>query len=272
MRLYAGPQSRNSLETAPTTISLRSSGQRSAATSGTNRRPLNSDHGANRSAHCRRCSPKQASTITASSWSTSSPLTSKRLDCLITGNDNSGSNSAVIVELKRWDASELTDGDDLVRTFVGGGNRDVLHPCAQANQYRRYLADGHEAFHGADAVGLSACAYLSQLSPGREQPHPRPPLRPPPRSRTALHGADAVPALVSFLGQALARGEGLPVMDRIERSRFRPSKRLLDHVAGVIKNEPTVRGYWTSRRSSSARVPRPKCAKRSLITPARHVS
>jgi hypothetical protein len=165
------------------------------------------------------------------------PLSSKRLDCLVTGLDDVRRGAAVIVELKQWDASELTEGDDLVRTFVGHAHRDVLHPCAQANQYRRYLADMHEAFHGDDAVGLSACAYLHNYHPDADDPilAPRFDLI---RGIAPLYTADAVPGLVQFLGQRLARGEGLPVMDRIERSRFRPSKRLLDHVSGVIRQEP----------------------------------
>ena len=67
------------------------------------------------------------------------PLTSKRLDCMITGHDNDRRDSAVIVELKQWDKSEATEGEGLVRTYLGGAERDVLHPSMQANQYRRYL-------------------------------------------------------------------------------------------------------------------------------------
>lgn len=166
------------------------------------------------------------------------PLTSKRLDCLITGHDDDRRHKAVIVELKQWEASELTEGEDLVRTFVGGAQRDVLHPCAQANQYRRYLADGHEAFHGDDPIGLSACAYLHNYQPEEDDPILAPCFTAL-RDLAPLYTADAVPALVAFLGRHLARGEGLPVMQRIERSRFRPSKRLLDHVSGIIRNEPS---------------------------------
>src|SRR6185369_3502039 len=153
------------------------------------------------------------------------PLTSKRLDCLITGHDGDEQSSAVIVELKQWDASELTSCDDVVRTFVGGAHRDVLHPCAQANQYRRYLADMHEAFHGDDAVGLAACAYLHNYHPDASDAilAPKFDLI---RGIAPLYTADGVPGLVEFLGKRLTHGDGMPVLDRIERSRFRPSKRL----------------------------------------------
>src|SRR5207248_2652288 len=51
------------------------------------------------------------------------PLTSKRLDCLITGRNDLLHNNAVIIELKQWDRCEEGDGDRVV-TFVGHADRD----------------------------------------------------------------------------------------------------------------------------------------------------
>jgi hypothetical protein len=90
------------------------------------------------------------------------PLSSRRLDCIVTGHDERRSANAVIMELKQWSAVDGASvvGDKVV-TWVGGGHRDVLHPSVQAGQYRQYLADNHEAFHADDPpVGLQACAYL----------------------------------------------------------------------------------------------------------------
>lgn len=165
------------------------------------------------------------------------PLTSKRLDCMVTGHNRDRRESAVIVELKQWERSRETEGDGLVRTFVGGGERDVLHPSMQAHQYRRYLADMHEAFYTDEAVQLAACAYLHNYFS-----EPNDPIYAPKfdelRSIAPSFDADEVPRLVEFLSQRLEKGDGLPVLQRIEQSRFRPSKRLLDHVAAVINREP----------------------------------
>lgn len=165
------------------------------------------------------------------------PLTSKRLDCMITGRNGDQQDSAIVVELKQWDRSNETDGDGLVRTYVGGGERDVLHPSMQANQYRRYLVDMHEAFYDNDPVQLSACAYLHNYFPEVSDAIYAPKFDDI-RGITPLFDADSVVELVRFLGSRLQKGSGLPVLERIERSRFRPSKRLLDHVSGVIKREP----------------------------------
>src|SRR6266487_1667443 len=37
------------------------------------------------------------------------PLSSKRLDCIVCGRDDAGSDQAVIVELKQWDRCNVSD-------------------------------------------------------------------------------------------------------------------------------------------------------------------
>lgn len=165
------------------------------------------------------------------------PLTSKRLDCMITGHDSDRRDSAVIVELKQWDRSDATDGEGLVRTYVGGAERDVLHPSMQANQYRRYLMDMHEAFYEQEPVQLAACAYLHNYVSDHDDPIKSSKFDDI-RGITPLFDADGVNDLIGFLEKKLQYGDGMPVLTRVEQSRFRPSKRLLDHVSGVIQREP----------------------------------
>lgn len=166
------------------------------------------------------------------------PLTSRRLDCLVAGEDSEGRDEAVIVELKQWSDCEATDESSIVRTIVGGGRRDVLHPSAQVGQYRDYLADMHTAFYeGLNPILLSACAYLHNYQAGKNDP-----LFLPQYSEilaaAPIFALDDVDPLVGFLNHRLERGNGRRVLDRVEQSRYRPSKKLLEHVAEVIKNEP----------------------------------
>lgn len=95
------------------------------------------------------------------------PLTSRRLDCIVTGHDAKRDANAVIIELKQWSGVEQGSAlGDKVLTWVGGGQRDVLHPSVQVGQYRQYLADNHEVFYADPSpIGLSACAYLGSASP-----------------------------------------------------------------------------------------------------------
>ena len=89
------------------------------------------------------------------------PLSSKRLDCMVTGKSEAGIDQAVIIELKQWQQCEPSNGDGEVVTFVGGAKRDVLHPSVQVGNYHRYLCDTHTAFYESNSpVSLKACSYL----------------------------------------------------------------------------------------------------------------
>ncbi len=73
------------------------------------------------------------------------PLTSKRLDCMVMGRDLPGSDHAVIVELKQWEKSFETEGDDLIRTYTGRGEL-----------WRRSNLAEHEMARGDDARAIGA--------------------------------------------------------------------------------------------------------------------
>ena len=88
------------------------------------------------------------------------PLTSKRLDCLLTGVNESGHASAVIIELKQWADAEASSIVDFVVAYVGQSFRDMLHPSEQAQRYEQYLEDSSTAFSDGE-VRLAACSYLS---------------------------------------------------------------------------------------------------------------
>jgi DUF2075 family protein len=166
------------------------------------------------------------------------PLTSRRLDCMITGHTAEKRGSAVIIELKQWSKCSFVEAEDLVvETYVGGGNRYRLHPSAQANQYRRYLADLHEAFHGTNPLDLAACAYLHNYRVNEDDPLLHSKFKDV-RGQVPLFAMDDVPRLVSYLNGRLEGGNGMDVLDRVENSRLRPSKRLMDHVKHVINREP----------------------------------
>jgi DUF2075 family protein len=162
------------------------------------------------------------------------PLTSKRLDCLIAGRNEMLHDNAVIIELKQWDRCDESDGDRIV-TFVGQANRDVLHPSIQVGQYKMYLQDGHTAFHeGEDPVALKACSYLHNYTFGADDPILAR------KFETALaefplFSADDVDKLTDYLRPELSRGQGMHALGRILESKYRPSKKLLDHVGRLLE-------------------------------------
>jgi hypothetical protein len=143
---------------------------------------------------------------------------------------------AVIIELKQWEKCEEAVGDNEVLTWVGGAKREVLHPSVQVGRYRLYLQDTHTAFYGApNPIHLDACTYLHNysyyaqdviLSDKFAQAI----------TENPIFTADDVDKLKAYLSLRLDRGEGTDVLIRIEQSKFRPSKKLMDHVGNIIKN------------------------------------
>ena len=163
------------------------------------------------------------------------PLSSKRLDCMVCGLDERASANAVIVELKQWDKCEDAEPENVVRTWVGGGHREVLHPSVQVGQYRLYLEDTHTAFHdGDDLIALSACSYLHNYA--LEE---RDPLLAPKFAQSLEHNPvfdrNGVDDLAQYLSGRMAKGRGESVRRRIEETRFRPSLKLMEHVSDTIK-------------------------------------
>jgi len=165
------------------------------------------------------------------------PQTSKRLDCMVCGRAPQSTDQAVVVELKQWDACEESDVDDVVLSWVGGRQREVLHPSVQVGQYRQYLVDGHSAFHEGDApVGLSACSYLHNYTARPDDPILAP------RFGTTLKeyplfAADGAEALSQYLRERLGGGGGRRVLDRIEQGRARPSRKLMEHIVQAIEQQ-----------------------------------
>ena len=155
---------------------------------------------------------------------------------MFTGHDSVGVRSAVIVELKQWDRVAPSWIDDCVSTFVGSGVRDVLHPSAQAGGYQRYLLDTNTAF-AHDSIRLDGCAYLHNLPADRSAELFRDPFARLVQDNPVFSRDDAGD-LGSYLARRLGEGDGGTILDAVVRGRFRPNKRLLEHTASVIRNEP----------------------------------
>jgi uncharacterized protein len=165
------------------------------------------------------------------------PLTSKRLDCLICGRDEAGQDRAVIIELKQWERCSAAVGENLVTTWLGGAEREILHPSVQVRQYQWYLQDNHTAFYeGPTPVGVNSCAYLHNYYPEADDVIFSEPFRSV-LTDFPTFSADHVSTLTAYLTDRLAGGGGLPVLKRVEESRYRPSKKLMDHVGRVIRGE-----------------------------------
>lgn len=168
------------------------------------------------------------------------PFSSRRLDCMVTGKDREGKQRAEIVELKQWDWCDEAYEPNEVVAEVGRGRRVVLHPCVQVAGYEQYLRDMHSAFDGADAIELGSSAYLHNLRRAAGAPL----LSTKFAETLSLHPlflSDDFDSLVERLVARLGAGHGVPILRRVEAAPARPSRKLMDHVADMIRGQSAYR-------------------------------
>lgn len=161
------------------------------------------------------------------------PLTSKRADVVLAGQDRrTGDDAYVVVELKQWSHAEAFEDDaDLVLVeHMGGGPR--LHPLLQAGGYRDYLA-GFVAVLRDRPHAVHAVAYLHNAA--RQDVADLYDLVRDERSR--LFTQTTRGAFVEYLSDRFAPASGAGAADRLLSSDIRPSRQLLKLAAAEIRDQ-----------------------------------
>ena len=113
----------------------------------------------------------------------------------------------------------------------------VLHPSVQVAQYNMYLRETLTSFYeDPQPVVLNSCAYLHNYNYSPEdallsdkftdfiKEYP-------------LFTAEDVDEFQNYLMNKLENGRGSQVLRRIESGKYKPSKKLMDHVGNVIKGK-----------------------------------
>lgn len=159
------------------------------------------------------------------------PNTSKRIDFIITGQTENGQDCAIIVELKQWETATATDLDGVVKTYVGGGMREVSHPSYQAWSYAALLEGFNTAIEDQD-IYLQACAFLHNCS----DPTPLTgEFYSTHLQKAPLFAKNDVLLLSDFIKKHVKYGDSRNVMYQIENGKIRPSKGLADAIAKMIE-------------------------------------
>ncbi|MFT3818271.1 MAG: DUF2075 domain-containing protein [Rubrivivax sp.] len=164
------------------------------------------------------------------------PQSSKRIDFVIIGEDASARTKVIIVELKQWSESRRSEKDAIVWARRGGraGESEGPHPSYQAWSYAAYLQDFNAAVQDG-AMTLRPCAYLHNHPRNGEidHPHYRAHLE-----RAPLFLARERAKLQAFIREHVRHGDRKRALYAIENGRIRPSKLLIDSVAGLLQGKP----------------------------------
>ena len=164
------------------------------------------------------------------------PQTSKRIDFLITGLDEAKRPRVVIVELKQWSQTRLSDNDGIIWARRGGGapESEGTHPSYQAWTYAAFLKDFNEAIYDG-GIAVQPCAYLHN--------HPRDGVVDAAHyakhiERAPLFLKEDRARLQAFIRQHVRRGDQKRVLYSIEEGRIRPSKPLADSIKRLMQGHP----------------------------------
>ncbi|MCW5640974.1 MAG: DUF2075 domain-containing protein [Rhodoferax sp.] len=163
------------------------------------------------------------------------PLSSRRLDCMVTGYNENEQPYSVIIELKQWSDVEESNAEDCVTTWVAGRKMDILHPSRQVGQYEEYLRDMHSAFVRGE-VGLRSCAFLHNLTYSAKSEIYAPRHAHVLKQYPAFSG-DQQGDLITYMSDYLRGGRGEKVLDEVLKSKYAPSKKLLEHTSQVVKDQ-----------------------------------
>ena len=164
------------------------------------------------------------------------PQTSKRIDFILTGQDQANNDQVVIIELKQWESAELTDKDAIVKTRFQHGLAETSHPSYQAWSYSELLNQLNETVY-TDNIHLAPCAYLHNyieddvIKNNFYQPYIE-------RAPVFLKGKDEKEKLKTFIKSFVKYGDKSNLMFRIENGKIKPSKSLADSLVKMIAGNP----------------------------------
>ncbi len=164
------------------------------------------------------------------------PLTSRRIDFVVAGEGENASRNFIVVELKQWQDAEQTVKDGIVKTWLHGGIQETTHPSYQAQTYKILLREYNENV-AARSIDLSSCAYLHNYRERNPEPLKAATYASIVKD-TPLYFTDDSLKLQAFLRQHVGRGKGMDILYDIEAGRIKPSKKLVEHVCGMFKDNP----------------------------------
>lgn len=158
------------------------------------------------------------------------PQTSKRIDFILTGQDASGVDHALLIELKQWSEVQLSEKDGIVMTGFFG---EVSHPSYQAWSYAALLQGFNETVYEQN-IQLKPCAYLHNYIEDNviKNDFYAEYLK---KAPVFLEGDVEKEKLQSFIKRFVKYGDKTKVMYRIDSGRIKPSKSLADSLAKMLK-------------------------------------
>lgn len=160
------------------------------------------------------------------------PLTSKRVDFLITGKDENNNNNIVVIELKQWENCTPTVRNDIVYAFVGHGERAVCHPSYQAYSYSKIIENFNEEVY-KDNISLYPCVYLHNFKEENRGNIEHANYQEALSLAPVFLSHDTI-KLREFIKKYIRKKDDINLMMKIEHGKLKPAKALQDALSSML--------------------------------------
>ncbi len=161
------------------------------------------------------------------------PLTSNRVDFILTGFDAQKQGRAIIIELKRWQhAEKVGDKDGIVKTWYNQGLHETTHPSYQACSYYHLINEYNQTVRN-DGITLYPCTYLHNFEKKNSADLMDPIYSEYLKQAPPYFRGDAK-ILRDFIEKSIKEGDDKIVLFKLDNGQIRPSKSLHDVLAKML--------------------------------------
>ena len=165
------------------------------------------------------------------------PYTSKRIDVIISGYDETRNNSAVVIELKQWDHVEkVEEQDGIVKTRFSRNFGNTAHPSYQVWSYVQTIEDFNETVR-AKPIHLHPCAFLHNYKSKDDDPLTDVIYKDHIELAPVFRREDQS-KLRDFIKKHIKYGDSKETLYLIDNGKLSPSKRLQDSLVSMLNNNP----------------------------------
>lgn len=159
------------------------------------------------------------------------PISSSRVDLIISGYDEFNREKVLLFELKQWSKVDVVENSDiLLETYVGNGFRKVVHPAYQILTYKDLLCDYNKYIQNNNVI-VVPCVVMHNYSTDEIINSEKFSGI---TSGVNLFYKDDFGKLINFLNDSFFSGDDSKIINNIDNSEFCPSKKLQDTISDLM--------------------------------------
>jgi len=163
------------------------------------------------------------------------PMTSNRIDLILSGYDKNNKENLIIFELKQWgDINDVPESDYLVETFINGGLKHVLHPGYQVWSYGQLLKDYNNYIQDKElSIKLAVLLHNYDLGKNDILLNEKFDVF---NNGIEFFGKKDEEKLKKYIEDNLSIGDNGRIIQSVDNSSMSPSPKLQERVNGLIVN------------------------------------